>query len=153
MPWPDEPCPTCPRVAKGLSGPCRAMVRRNPRYCELTDPGHPAYKSAYVALLCDEPTAPPPGPKAEPPPMLERAASFVGAVLKHVAAGAPAAGEELKEARLAICRSNRCGRYAGDSAGPACLACGCGARGLATKAGWADQSCPLDPPLWGPAGR
>lgn len=91
----------------------------------------------------------PPRPQ-ETPGLLRRAASFAGAVVGHVAAGAPTVSAEVKEARLAICRSNVCGQYRDEEGVPACLACGCGRRGLAVKASWADQSCPLEPPLWGP---
>lgn len=75
------------------------------------------------------------------PGLLEQAASFAGAVVGHLAAGAPKASLEQQEARWAACRS--CENLAGDS----CRLCGCG---LGLKISWADQSCPLDPPRWGP---
>lgn len=79
---------------------------------------------------------------AQTPGMVQKAVNFVGAVLQHAAAGMPAAPDDVKAARLAICRSNRCGLYReGDICGHS--SCGCN---LVAKAGWADQACPLG--LW-----
>lgn len=54
MPWPDEPCATCPRVARGLPLPCQAQVTGHRRFCELGDRDGPAYSPAYEAMLCGE---------------------------------------------------------------------------------------------------
>lgn len=75
------------------------------------------------------------------PGILTQILSFGVAVIQHVAAGAPQANEAQKNARLAICQA--CEHYEPGR----CRVCGCG---LSMKAGWADQSCPLDPPKWGP---
>jgi len=85
----------------------------------------------------------------EPPPISERAASFVGAVVDHVVSGMHQVPDEVKEERLAICRTNLRDHYR-DDGGPACLACGCYRQGLELKASWAEQSCPLSPPFWRP---
>lgn len=80
------------------------------------------------------------------PGLLAKVANFAVAAVKHVAAGAPTVTPEVQAARLAICRTNECGRYQDGT----CLSCGCSGKRLEWKASWADQKCPLDPPRWGP---
>lgn len=90
----------------------------------------------------------PPEARREPPPMpslARQAVNFTRAAVRHVAAGRPKASDEVKAARLAICRE--CEFYVPETI--RCRAAGCGCY-LAVKTGWAAQSCPLDPPKWGP---
>lgn len=82
----------------------------------------------------------------EGPGFFQMAANFAGAVMQHAREGFRHAPPEVQEQRLAICRANTCGFY---GEGDRCLHSGCGCF-LTTKIDWADQSCPLDPPLWGP---
>lgn len=142
MAWPDDPCATCPRLAKGLSLPCRAQTTRHRRYCDLADPSHPDFKPAYCRMLADEPEPETvlPAP-VQMPGLARQAASFFKAAVNHVSAGAPSATNVQREARLAICRT--CEYYRDER----CGVCGCF---VAVKASWADQSCPLNPPKWGP---
>lgn len=50
------PCEGCPRVARGLDGPCKGEHHK--RFCALAASGH----AAYIALLCDELPPVPPDP-------------------------------------------------------------------------------------------
>ena len=50
MPFPDEPCAACPRVARGLPMPCRAMALKHARYCDRAGAG----EAAVVAMLCGD---------------------------------------------------------------------------------------------------
>ncbi len=78
---------------------------------------------------------------------VRRAGNFATAVVQHVAAGSPPATPELKAARLTVCST--CDQKVSDPAGDWCRHRKCGCY-LETKAGWADQSCPLGkwpPPL------
>lgn len=144
-------CKYCPVPA---DRDCLAVMSRNARLCRKTDPDDRIYDPAYRDVLVGHEervaamSVSPPSP-VEPPSYPSRVASFVGAVAGHIAAGAPTVSAEVKESRLAICRTNECGHYRAADSGPACLACGCGQRGLELKTSWADQRCPLDPPRWG----
>lgn len=73
------------------------------------------------------------------PGFLQKIANFAVAAVQHVAVGAPMASEDVKAARLAVCVA--CDQFDRGS----CRVCGCG---LETKAGWADQECPVG--KWGP---
>lgn len=64
MPFPDEPCAACPRPARGLPMPCRAMTTGHARFCTLAAEGHPG----YVALLCDAVPSAPQAPARTPAP-------------------------------------------------------------------------------------
>jgi hypothetical protein len=75
--------------------------------------------------------------------IVTRAAMLARAVAAHVAAGSPGVATEQFQARLEICRE--CEHY--DWGRVRCGACGCF---LDIKAAWPEQSCPLDPPRWGP---
>lgn len=75
------------------------------------------------------------------PGFLQKLANFTMAVASHVAAGMPLATTEQKNARLVICQA--CEHF--ENGG--CWKCGCS---MDMKAGWTDQSCPLEPPKWGP---
>lgn len=71
------------------------------------------------------------------PPMYQQAQNFCGAVVrstKSVVAGNPLkVTDATKEARQAICRSNKCGKYRGSD--DRCGMCGCpiSARGAITS--------------------
>lgn len=67
MPFPDEPCAACPRVARGLPSPCLAMDVRNPRYCMHAASGH----KGYVALLSGDSLPPAPAYVATTIPVSE----------------------------------------------------------------------------------
>jgi len=145
MPWPDEPCAACPRLARGLSLPCRAQTSRHRRFCDLADPDHPDHQPAYRRMLADEPE-PDPAPPLVPPPMpgiVRQVMNFAVAATTHVATGAKIASEKERQDRLEICGA--CDRH---QAGR-CAACGCL---VVVKTSWAEQRCPLDPPKWGPVG-
>jgi hypothetical protein len=77
----------------------------------------------------------------EYPSLLSQAATLAASTARHVAAGMPMVTAHEKETRLAICHA--CPSY---DAGR-CRSCGCV---LEIKCGWALESCPLDPPKWGP---
>ena len=86
-------------------------------------------------------------PKAKPgPSFVHKAANFVTAAAKHIAAGAPMASDEEVARRFAICQS--CEHYDGK----ACSKCGCPVnreKAYLSKLSWAGQSCPVG--KWGPA--
>jgi hypothetical protein len=65
------------------------------------------------------------------------AANFGKAVINHVANGLPQASDQLKDARLSICK--RCQFKQGDY----CQACSCY---MPLKASWLDSDCPKG--LW-----
>lgn len=127
MPFPDSPCDHCPRVARGLSMPCRAMVRGHARLCELAAQGH----AGYIASLCD----------ARPafPPLLEQAGNLAGAVGRFVASGGELTTPEEQVRRLAIC--HECPEFSEGK----CKLCGCVAR---WKTRLASEHCPDDPRRW-----
>jgi hypothetical protein len=125
MPFPDQPCAACPRVARGLSMPCRAMTTGHARFCTLAAGGH----EGYVALLCDEVPPPP-----EFPSLVEQAAHLAGAVGRFVASGAKRASEEERARRMAICEG--CENYAGGR----CRLCGCQ---LHAKVLMLSEHCPI----------
>ena len=82
------------------------------------------------------------------PTLLQKAANFATAAAQHIAAGAPMASEAEVQRRHAICTD--CPHFDGK----ACGKCGClinRKRTWLSKLSWADQSCPDDPPRWGPA--
>lgn len=87
-------------------------------------------------------------PKAPPKPSIaQKAVNFAVAAASHVAAGSPLASAEDVERRYAICQA--CEFFDGK----ACLKCGCPVvreKQYISKLSWADQSCPADPPKWGP---
>ncbi len=94
----------------------------------------------------------PPDPESFParePGLLRKAASFAGAVVRHVAAGLPTVSPEVHAARLDACRP--CDLNVGTHAEPKCSKCGCGKAvtvmgvplvGLAAKAWMAQEKCP-----------
>lgn len=86
-------------------------------------------------------------PMAKPgPSFVQKAANFVTAAAKHIAAGAPMASDEEVARRFAICQG--CEFYDGK----ACSKCGCPVnreKAYMSKLSWADQSCPVG--KWGPA--
>jgi hypothetical protein len=75
------------------------------------------------------------------PGIARKLLNFAVAAVQHVAAGAPMATAEAKTERLGICQA--CEHF--ENGG--CKLCGCS---MDMKAGWADSSCPLDSPKWGP---
>jgi hypothetical protein len=86
-------------------------------------------------------------PRAKPVPLLTKVANFAAAAVNHVAAGAPRCTDEQIAARHAICFT--CPHYRDE----ACGLCGCPVireSNYFSKLSWADQSCPDNPPRWGP---
>lgn len=51
--------------------------------------------------------------------------------------------EEVREARLSICRSNKCGKFYENRGTMRCKQCGCFMGGIAGKLQWATEQCPL----------
>jgi hypothetical protein len=125
-----DKCGHCPLATEDR--PCPGQ--HNSRACTLADPESPEHRPGYADTLL----------RSRGPGLLEKAVNFAGAVATHVAAGMPAASEELKASRLAICRANTCGFY---GEGDICRHASCGCS-LDRKAAWAEQSCPIG--LWGP---
>lgn len=105
---------------RGQLGPCPG--ERNSRVCERADTQSTMYSPSLVRKLL----------------------GFAKAAIQHLAAGSPLATEAQKVERRAIC--NTCDYFKDGG----CLKCGCPSSGLETKIGWADQTCPLDPPRWAP---
>lgn len=138
--YPRARCPACP-VAPGAN--CLGATDPSfAHFCEFAASGDPL-RGAHVVNRSAIGAAPAPSP----PGLLRRAANFVQAAARHVQAGFPQAPPAAAAARLATCRADTCGFY--DAAGDRCMHSGCGCY-LAIKTAWADASCPLDPPLWGP---
>jgi hypothetical protein len=150
------PCASCPRVARGLAGPCLAELRNNRRLCQLAAMGD----EAYIGLLVEDPVAaPPPQPTptgvsppveaapdppaggqpccgGQPPGLLAKAANFARAAFEHVKAGSPEADEPTASARLAICLG--CEHL--DARAMTCNICGCS---MPRKVYWLEQHCPI----------
>lgn len=117
-----DKCTHCPRAE--LPGPCSGQNNRRACDRSATEPG-------YMP------------PELKPPSFAHQVASFAGAAVKHLFTGAKAP-DEIKAIRLMICGGcelNKDGQ---------CQACGCPEKGVELRASWAEQSCPLDPPKWGP---
>ena len=128
MPFPEEPCEGCPRVARGLPPPCLAQVTGHARLCELAAGGH----EGYIARLGgDVPAA--------FPPLGVQAAHAVADAFAFVRSGAAMVSDEEKARRLAICRE--CPNLVDDR----CLMCGC-SMPYRTRA--AAFHCPLPEPKW-----
>jgi hypothetical protein len=133
-------CAHCP-VAEG--SPCLGETAPElfPDFCRMAESGNAIQRRHIVGRSAIGLTSTP------MPGLFERVATFAGAVAQHVAAGGPKASPEQVEARLAICRG--CEFYEAERV--RCLKCGCYLAGdLMGKTSWAEQSCPLDPPKWGP---
>lgn len=124
MPFPDEPCAACPRAARGLPMPCRAMTTGHARFCDLTAAGD----TRYDALLCDE------RPVTPFPSLATQAANLAGAVVRFVASGLEQATPEQQAERAAVCRG--CEEFKDGR----CRHCGCH---LALKIRAASEHCPL----------
>ena len=77
------------------------------------------------------------------PGILQRAASFAGAVIHHAVSGHPAS-DAVKESRWSVCRSCE---YHVDGG---CAVCKCPGWGLSLRISFAESSCPDQPPRWGP---
>jgi hypothetical protein len=130
MPFPDDPCEHCPRAARGLPMPCRAMTLGHARYCERVAAG----EAAVIARLCGD------APKAEGfPPLAEQARNLAGAVGRFIGSGGKLATAEERDRRLAICGG--CDRFEDGR----CRECGCR---LAWKVSMASEHCPLPEPMW-----
>lgn len=128
-------CAACP-VSEGTD--CLAQI--DPRfagYCRLALEGNDTDRRHIVDRAKI-------GIKPAMPSLARQAVNLATATAQHIAAGARPASETERERRLAICRANTCGQYL---PGDKCAKCGCR---MEIKAAWAEQSCPLDPPLWGP---
>lgn len=75
-------------------------------------------------------------PAPRTPTLLQKAASFAKAVVRHVADGATQASDEMVQQRMAVCHG--CDRF--DVQRVRCLECGCG---LTLKSRWRTSTCPL----------
>lgn len=89
--------------------------------------------------------------EAEPRPglgsnLFKQAKTFVKSMVRHAVSGTTLTDEQA-ESRLKICQTNQCGFYEESNLGPRCGSCGCF---LAIKSKMSLESCPLDPPRWGP---
>lgn len=127
-------CEACP-APDGL--PCHATAGECRRAAR---PGEDAFR----AILARHATVR--AEQAEAPGLAARALGYIGALARHAALGSPEVDAETAAARLATCQT--CPYFTPD--GAICRAPGCGCR-MEIKATWADASCPLDPPRWGPA--
>lgn len=126
-------CDHCP-VPEGL--PCYELESHCRRAAQ---PGEHAFRDMLVKHA---------KAKAGAPGLFQQSMNFARSVAGHLAAGAPIATPEQQDARLAICRANTCGfHFLDDNDWDRCGECGCV---LAVKTTWAESSCPLDPPRWGP---
>ena len=79
--------------------------------------------------------------------LLQKAANFATSAAAHVAAGMPRCTQEQVDARFEVCQG--CEHYDGR----ACRLCGCPVvreKQFVSKLSWANESCPLTPPKWGP---
>lgn len=76
-----------------------------------------------------------PQPSPEPS-FFQRAANFSRAITQHLAAGLPAADEEMVTHRLDVCHV--CNHF--DAARAACRVCGCN---MMIKVRWLEQKCPI----------
>ena len=77
--------------------------------------------------------------------LVQKATNFAASAARHIAAGAPQAGEEEVARRFAICEG--CEHYDGK----ACRQCGCPVvrqKQFLSKLSWANESCPVG--KWGP---
>jgi ribosomal protein L40E len=124
-------CPVTPRDA------CLAVLapERFGWMCKLAATGDEHKRQVVIGRSAIGLPSPMPG-------LSQKAKNLAVAVAQHAAAGFPMATEAQRNARLAICRA--CEHFEPDQ--ERCRVCGCG--GL--KLWWAEQSCPLDPPKWGP---
>ncbi len=87
--------------------------------------------------------------RVKPPGRFRRLWTFAKACWRHVRNGLPNASPADQEHRRAICRSNQCGEY--NAKDDACNKCTCKlAAGVISKTAWAQETCPLKPPKWGP---
>ncbi len=148
-------CHDCP-----VSPPLTCLGESHTRICgQLHDPGRPEQLRAlaegreyvpppYVVPRESFPPGPDPAdwvpsgeapPHAPPPTFADKAASFIGAVVQHAAAGFPHVNEAERERRLGICRA--CEHFDEGR----CRLCSCIMR---IKASWLGQKCPHDPPKW-----
>jgi hypothetical protein len=87
------------------------------------------------------PADPAHAPPAEFPPLTEQAANLAGAVVRSIASGLKRRTPEQQAEIMAICRE--CPEFSSGR----CRICGCR---LKVKIALASESCPLDPPKWGP---
>lgn len=84
-------------------------------------------------------------PEPPLPPIGERLANYARAKAAHVLRGSPEVDDATFAQRVAICET--CDRFRPSDR--KCSSCGCGVdSGIDHKARWADQRCPLTPPLW-----
>lgn len=137
---PCPPGPTCPG-------------ERNGEICVKADPSSPNFRSGIRRNLAnwkdrdhaaqqegDGSATRPDSPNSRPG-IAAKILNLAGAVVQHVAAGAPTLSDEQTAERLAICRG--CENFDVGRAG--CRLCGCN---MQIKANWAEQACPIG--KWGP---
>ena len=88
----------------------------------------------------------------ESPNIIQRGINLGKAIVKHVKCGCHHCTDEQKNARFAICQSNRCGFFKVHAEGGICThnSCGCYIRSggkFMDKLSWAESKCPKK--LWG----
>lgn len=108
-------------------------------FCDLDSPAFPRNPKPGFAIGRRH--------KKTPPSLLQKAANFATAAVKHVTAGAPRCSQEQIDARFAICQG--CEHFDGR----ACRQCGCPVvreRQFISKLSWANERCPAG--KWGPVG-
>lgn len=115
-------CPTCPRP-EGK----KCLGERLPHLC-----AKPEYRD-HLASYDDD---------APPPTLLEKAGTALKAGARLIADGGRLSTEELRASRLAICAA------CPNMQGGVCSLCGCFLR---VKVTMPLESCPDNPPRWGPA--
>ena len=82
------------------------------------------------------------------PNFIKQALNYASSFIKHCVFGFNKVNDEIYQTRLQICQSNKCGRYEQIQGDDRCVQCGCVLNGNEGKARWAEQKCPLTPPLW-----
>lgn len=116
----------------GVRGAILQFLKENPEWTAVRH--HPNNHGLTVLSRDDR-------DKQQPPGTLRKALNFAKALAAHAAAGQKIVSDEVHAARLELCVV--CPNRFND----VCGLCGCP---VATKASWAEQSCPADPPKWGP---
>jgi hypothetical protein len=90
-------------------------------------------------------------PPMSSPSLFQKAASFVSAETRWIAAGRPVRSEERVAEIFSICQACERFRPGASELEGSCAVCGCRLRstgGLFNKIQMATESCPLKPPKW-----
>lgn len=132
-----------------MSCPCESLTGRRRDICTgEAKTISQAKRRAYIERWLRDGSLPA-DPDAEPiyatsqtqePSLLQKAASFARATIRHVADGAKCVSEDEQARRMSICRG--CEHF--DAERVKCRKCGCG---LSLKTRWRTSTCPLN--LWG----